>query len=373
MNVKTLAILFAVFMCMGCKHAGEIRPGIYIASDPATLPLPTSGYRLFVVGETHGVQETKQVLFAYLKRLHQAAGLRDIILEESQAYEADASAYIQGASDKLPKGLCLRADVLNGLRAYNASLPQNEKIAVHLVDLDTSTPLAYAHLQRLRAEVGPAAESIQIPDQYTFMYGPRKQTFALIDQLSKASENNADILNGLETVRSSLLVYDEGTGTTSGWPIREGAITANIQYLLKKLSGRPVLVFFGSGHTIKTQLADPNVTTLGPAMDLWGPRIVDSGIKVYSLDVEGLSGSGYWRWGAYSVGQESDKIQFADGTSLASLLEAVQDQSFLYADLRTAENASIHALPFLNDIPAQKMYDGLILFKQFTPMENMCP
>jgi hypothetical protein len=380
MKTKTLAMLLAVFLCVGCKHVGEIRPGIYIASDPATLPLPTSGYRLFVVGETHGNQETKQVLLAYLKQLHQSSDLRDIILEEDQAYEPDANTYVQGISNKLPEGLCLRTDVLDGLREYNASLPQNEKIIVHLVDLDSPLSLLYAHLQRLWAEIGPSAASIQIPAYDTFIYWPGKQSFTLIDQLSKLAKNNADVLNGLETVRYSLQFYylgsvidsDQGYGTSADVPIREDVITTNVQYLLKKLNDKPVMAFFGAGHTVKTQQAFP-ANAIGAKVSPWGPRIADLGIKVFSLAVEGLSGSTFWRGQAYSVGQGMDKIQFADGTSLASLLGAAQNQSFLYADLGVAENATIHAIPGFNDIPAQQIYDGLILSKQFTPMENICP
>lgn len=43
------------------------------------------------------------------------------------------------------------------------------------------------------------------------------------------------------------------------------------------------------------------------------------------------------------------------------------------ADLRTGENANI-ALPTESlGFPAGKVYDGLIIFEEFTPMEDACP
>src|SRR5271157_3582335 len=50
----------------------EVQPEIYTTNDLLLLPLPLSGYNLFVVGETHGSREAKQFLLAYLQRLHQA-------------------------------------------------------------------------------------------------------------------------------------------------------------------------------------------------------------------------------------------------------------------------------------------------------------
>ena len=378
MKAKTLAILITIILCAGCTHAGEIRPGIFIASDPATLPLPTSGYQLFVVGETHGYQETKQILFAYLKHLHQSASLRDVILEESPAYESEANAFVQGRTDSLAKGLCLRTDVLNGIREINASLPQNEQITVHLVDLDTTIAATYAHLQKLKTEIGPAAVAIQIPDYEIFKHQSKSEALDQLNQFTQAAGDDENIHNGLETVRSSLLLYfgdneyanGQGyLGTDKGYIIREDGIAANASHLLKILNGKTALVFFGSAHTVKSQRA---IAGEPEGFKPWVLQIMDSGVKVYSLDVEVHSGKWFWRGQALDVNPGDDKIQFANGTSLASLFDDLNDQNFLYVNLKTGKNAAIHALPGLNDIPAGKIYDGLFLIKQGTPMQDAC-
>ena len=185
----------------------EVHPGIHMSNDPADFPFPISGYDVYFVGETHGNPQTKQVFQAYLERVYKEAGVRDVILEEDQVYETEANAYVQGSTDVFPHNLCLRADILGQIREFNSKLPDDEKVIVHLVDVDSPLPIVYKHLVELHSKLGPAGETITIPDLSEFETWSPGQLYDLIDELRNASASQPDILNGLDTVYLSLRWY----------------------------------------------------------------------------------------------------------------------------------------------------------------------
>jgi hypothetical protein len=132
-------ILLLMPVSLFCFQDGtrNLPQGVIATNDPSSLPLPTSGYQVYLVGEAHGNQQTKAVLIGYLNLLYNKSSLRDVFLEEDQAYEEEAQSFVQGLQDNLPEGLCLRADILNLLREFNQGLLLNKKIRVHLVDIDS--------------------------------------------------------------------------------------------------------------------------------------------------------------------------------------------------------------------------------------------
>ena len=152
-------------------------------------------------------------------------------------------------------------------------------------------------------------------------------------------------------------------------PIREDAITHNIEHLLRELDGAPALAFFGSAHAIKSQ----GVQSPVPGLQSWAHRLADSGVEIYSLRAWGLSGRGYWRGTESEVTGHGSQIQFTDGSSLATVLEAAPDAAIVYVDLRSEANASTRlGDPFL-DVPTRALYDGLVVFREAQPMEHRCP
>lgn len=372
MKTRALAsILLIVVLLGGCTENIEVRPGIYMSSDPTDFPLPTSGYTVYVVGETHGNRETKIVFQAYLRSLYKQSDLRDVILEEKQAYETDANAYVKGLTDSLSEGLCLRADILEQIREFNLNLPNEEKVTIHLVDVDSPFPVIYKHLLELRSQIGPSAESIQIPELSELKYTNSEKVYALIDELRIMSRNQPDVLNGLNTVRSSLEWYYQGNDLDTGlgssrsfFPMREAIITQNIRYLLTQLDGKPVLAFFGASHGMKAL-----ATSMG--MKSWTQRLSEEGVNVYSIAIYGASGSGYWREKVLDYDGDINNIQFADGNHLLTLFDAYPGKGIAYFDLHTDDNSAIRLPPI--DVPYGQLYDGLIIFKEFTPMENACP
>ncbi len=125
----------------------EVRPGIYMSNDLTDFPFPTSGYDVYIVGERMEIRRPsssfKFISDPYIKR--QACGMW--CLEEHQAYESDANAYVLGRTDNvLPGELCLRADILGLIREFNESLSPDEKVTVHLVEVDSPLSVVYKHL-----------------------------------------------------------------------------------------------------------------------------------------------------------------------------------------------------------------------------------
>ena len=374
------SVLLIAVLLGGCAKNIEVRPGVYMSSDPADFPFPTSGYTVYIAGESHGNRETKLVFQSYLNKLHEEAGLRDVILEEDQAYETEANAYIHGLTDELPTGLCLRADILGQIREFNSNLADDKKVTVHLVDVDSPFPIIYKHLTELHSQMGPMGGSIQIPDLSEIKYAKSERLYGLVNDLRAVSAGQPDILNGLDTVQLSLEWYYLGNQVDTGWPmgsraqyapIREDVITKNVKYVLSQLNDKPVLAFFGLFHGMKVE-ADPNPPVKG--FKSWAQRLTEENIAVYSLAMFGASGTSSWRGETLSGDEEFLKeFKLADGTALLSLFDTYPDPNIVYTDLRTKDNSTITLSSELLDFPASRLFDGIIIFKKFTPMENTCP
>lgn len=284
---KNVALVVTAFVLAGCitqesvhlpESVIEVRTGVYATNVAGDLPLPTSGYDMYVMGEWHGICEIQLLFLDYLKTLHETAGVCDIILEEDQVYERDANQYVSGVADTLCANLCLRTNILTSVREYNE--------------------------------------------------------------------------------------------TPQGPYIREDTLTRNIQYILEELNGAPVLAFFGSGHTQKTQ---GYVSDYAQNFKSWTQRLAESGVTIYSVSVWGLSGNAYWRWGMDQVTVYADRMTFDDGTTLRTLFDTVPDYTVIYLDLRLDANKSFKFGEPYRDIPAQDMYDGIVIFRKVTPMEWACP
>jgi len=149
--------------------ADELRPGVWSAHTFADLPLPTAGYQAYLVGELHGLAENVEFQIHYLQRLNAASGVRDVAIEEDSVYEREAQRFIDGVTGELPRELCLRVGILQGIRALNGRLPANERIRIHLVDIDSPAIAIHRHLEILREELS-ATMVLRAP---SFIFGNR--------------------------------------------------------------------------------------------------------------------------------------------------------------------------------------------------------
>ncbi|NIV29150.1 MAG: hypothetical protein GWN58_06460, partial [Anaerolineae bacterium] len=199
----------------------------------------------------------------------------------------------------------------------------------------------------------------------------------LVEQLEDAAQGHDSILAELGTVRLSLDYFYAGNrigigpaeGTVWSAPIREDAITHNIEHLLGELDGAPALAFFGGAHAMKSEGIESPV----PGLQSWAQLLTESGVQIYSLRAWSLSGRSYWRGTESDVTGDVSQIQFAGGSTLATVLEAAPDAAIVYVDLRSEAHASTRlGDPFL-DVPARTVYDGLVVFREAQPMEHTCP
>jgi hypothetical protein len=300
-----------------------------------------------------------------MAKLHEH-GLRDVFIEEDQVYQEDARAYTTWKTDVLPEGLCLRTDIIDVVRQFNRDLTSQERVRIHLVDLDSPAAAIRAHLIQLKQALGTPASNMVIPQGAQFA----KKAAELVDVM-KGLTTDSDINNQLGTVRYSLEAMAKGfeadTGPVKGFPWmepREAGITHNVQYLLDNCSPGAALGFYGSAHVGKKPAA----------MEFDGEpfwyrslavRLEEQGIKVFSAYTVPLIGS--MRWRGEEVERDGRALSFRvpDGRAMVDLMGEVPGNPIFYIDLSIAVNA-------------RAFFDGerfncLVVFRSATPMVDVCP
>jgi hypothetical protein len=175
--------------------------------------------------------------------------------------------------------------------------------------------------------------------------------------------------NELDTINPSLYSWKRYNSS------RENIISQNVQYVVNQLDGKPVLAFFGAAHA---QKANPFLESPYKDLSGWAQRLHDANVNVYSVDVDPMAGRGYWRGESFQYAEYARQYQFEDGSLLSSLFASHPDAGIIYADLREEENRHVKLpskLPSglqVQDLPASQVYDGLVILKEVTPMENAC-
>ena len=367
-----------------------VRPGVFVTNEASVLPLPTSGYDVYVIGEPHGEREVHLLALDYLKTLNETIGLHDIMLEMiAPAYETEVNAYVLGLSDTALDEWCVLAEVLGGVRALNETLPDDEKIRVHLVDLDSGAAdsraaLIHTHLQVVHSRLGTAAEHITIPELSQFEDWSEDSMLTLVDQLEETAGGRETIGDELATIGVSVryhcmwrqyfrntITLDEAVERSSN--IREERVTQNIQQLLEELQDTPVLALYGGWHAQKRPAMSSKRFLMNTPS--WTQRLCEAGVPVYSVLAMGLSG-----WANVNVdvpptriNRDATQMRFSDNTSLANILAAATDYDIVYVDLRLETNASLRLGADFEDVPAGEVYDGLVLFREVTPLELVLP
>ena len=373
-----LTILIGVSILVGCigtsseKNMTEVEeyPGVYLTNDMSTLPISTSGYDIYLIGEYHGQEEVHLLFIEYLKILHEKIGLRDVILEANQHAEEEANAYILGESEEFPEDLWNRPDrfdVLEKIRDVNEELPDREKIRVHLVDVDFPIPQLYTHIVELAEEIG--AEGIEIPSLEEFEKWDESMMMELVEKLEKLTEKEST-LNELKTVRASIQWYFE----RYTFSIREEVIARNIQYVLKELNNAPVLALYGAWHACK-------VTSNLMSDDTWAQRLIEEGISIYSVAATGISGQQWYDSppGVYEINELDrwmwlDEIPLDESTTLEDIFDR-EPYEILYLDLHINTSLKVpwqagEVCPAPVNTPLSDVYDGIILFREVHPSRD---
>ncbi len=349
-------LITALFLLLA---ADPIRPGVWATTNAAALPLPSHGYQVYAVGEMHGLAENEAFQLAYLTQLRDSGGVRDVAIEEDQFYQEAAEDFVSGRADHLPDALCLRAAVLEGIRRLNTKAKADQRIHVHLTDVDSPADVIRAHLLRIQVQL--KAAQVKIPVDI------KKEGLAAVEELSRLS--NGKLAAELRTVKHSLRCLldglEVGTGMAKGSPFledREQAITRNIADLA---ATRPVLVLYGSDHVSRRARADG-----GPRRDQsFEPmtlRLTQAGLRVFALATFPLTGRLWWRGRGNDLLWTAEDGKLSSGETLAHVLASAPNAKFLYID-RTLERAQIPSQDISNS-----GVDGFLLFPAGHPITDHC-
>jgi hypothetical protein len=357
-NMGPFLVVAIVCMLTGCIYSDtlEVRPGVYAAQYVDVLPLPTSGYDIYLIGEYHNQLEIHLFFLHYLEVLNKTTGLRDVVLEAEQYREKEFNDYILGIKDTIPPSYF--STILDGIKTLNESLLNDQKIRVHPVDVDFSLKSIQIHVGCIKEQVGPPAEHIEIPSVEDEQLG-EKAISEILDRLMSVVQNNTAIFHEIETVQSSLEWY---RADKVGASIREKRIAANIQHVIDQQ--KPVLALYGGFHTRKT-------TRMAPESQPWAQRLTTKGVNIYLVMVTSLSGT--------LATMDPESIYFNDGTTVKDVFEAEPECSIVYIDLRAKANESVRCSrvdlgslgAFDSLVPLPEMFDGIILFRETTLLREI--
>lgn len=365
-GVSLCALVFTLRSGLGAAPTEELRPGVWAGAQVSRLPLPGSGYQVYLVGEMHGLEETGTILRQYLEQLARS-GLRDVAIEKPSVYERDAQAYVAGTSDNLPGELCLRTDVLDVLRSFNRGRPADQRIRIHLVDIDTPGTAIRQHLSMIRDRLAATA-AVRIPEVTAL----KAQGLETVKQL-RSLRANPELLSELRTIEHSIGALRQGFELQprqvqfKGSPYledREEAIARNIGDVVREHGS--VLALYGSDHVSRALKKDggPNRDADFAPMAL---RLARAGVSVFSVITFPLSGS--WR---SRNGRENEMLwtaadgHLASGETLDHLLTAAHNPPLLYVDPKR-ERITLPS----QDITALAV-DAFILIPKATPMADRC-
>ena len=292
--------------------------------------------------------------------------LRDLAIEEKSVYEDRAQAYIDGKSSHLPAQLCLRTSLLCAIRQLNASLKQDERIRIHLLDIDSPPGAIREHLIEIRNQI-PGAVKVSIPEAGKI----GQDGLVSVSQLGQFP-NYQHIQSELRTIEYSIRAYqlgfEVGTGTVKGSPYledREQAMTDNLLNLIHMSPARSVLIVCGADHASRVERKDGGPDRNQPFAPM-ALRLQRSGIRVYSMATFPLGGSSFWR-GSHSdlLWQPADG-HLASGESLDKVLTAAPQAKFFYVD-KAREHVRLPSQDVSN-----YTVDAFLLFHSATAMKDEC-
>jgi len=371
--VVTVAVLTA---CLTTGTDFEVRDDVYMTNDLSFLPLATTGYDIYLIGEEHGQQEVHQLFRIYVEMLYETAGIRDVILEANQHAEEEANAYVLGETATMPVeywNRLDRLDVLEDIRAFNEKRPNEEKIRVHLVDVDFPLSQLYTHITELITEIDA---DVVLPTFEEFTALKKSPMLVLVDELREAAADNENVLNELNTIEATIRWWFAIVERDMYFQqYREEALAENIRCVIDELDGAPVAVLYGAWHAQKYSFSNPMRT------DPWACRLTEDGISIFSVLAAGISGK-YWYEsleepaGIYTVDTHLDRLQFSDGTTFGEIFDAHPSYAILYVDLSAAQHADIRTFSYSNpdllplDEQLAKLFDGVVLFRTVTPSRD---
>jgi len=272
-----LALVFSLGIIR--SHPEQIRPGVWAGNRVESLPLPTTGYKVYIVGEQHGLTENADFQLAYLRMLVDRTHLRDVALEEKSLYETDAQSYIDGAAKPLPAALCLRASLLRGLRLLNSKLEPSKHVRIHLIDVDSPASAIHEHLLLLSKRI-PHSDSVIVP-QLEDLKEHGEECVRKLEAITSDVQFRSELRTVMFAIQALRDGFEAGTGPSKGSSYleeREEAMTENLARLVHRGAKGGVLVVCGFDHASRRERADggPNRNELfGPWQRVWNDLVCE--------------------------------------------------------------------------------------------------
>jgi hypothetical protein len=342
------------------------RQGLSTGKTIDELPVPVSGYQVYLLGEMHGIVQNEQLFEQYLVKLNQESGLRDVAIEEDSVYAPDARDFVEGRRETVLSPLCLRAGILEAVRRINQGRAPGETVRIHLVDIDTPAEAIRLHLESIRARI-PAAARIAIPG----VDSVARDGLETVESFERMT-TDPGLLGELRTVRRSILANRQGLEATTGQPKgspylddREQSIADNIRDIVALPGFRGVLAFYGSDHISKSMRRDggPNRDRPFAPMAL---RLEQAGLKVFSLMTFPLTGRWAWRGRSQGMLWTPDEGRLESGETLDKVMLAAGAGSLVYID-RTKQKVTLPSTDLTN-----YRTEAVLLFSGATPLPDRC-
>ncbi|MEZ5355905.1 MAG: hypothetical protein R2762_25005 [Bryobacteraceae bacterium] len=363
MPIRVACALFAISLLAG--GPSQVRPGVWVGAGSGTIPAPDAVYRVYMIGEMHGLADNPEFEAGWLEALHREAGVREVAIEEDAVYEPFARAYVEGASETLPAGLCLRSGILDALREFNRGRKGGERVRVHLVDIDSPAVAIHAHLASLRKRI-PGGAAIRLPAASAIS----ARGMAVVEALRGRARDPA-MLRELRTVAHSIGAlregFEVGIGPGKGSPYledRETAVAANLLDVARGASG-PVMAVYGADHVSKSPRGDG-----GPNRDqVWLPaalRLEQAGAKVYSVAMFPLSGRWRWRGREQTMLWSPRDAMLGDGIPLDRVAKEVPGARWVWVDPKRER------LRLPTDDMSGLAVDAFLLPLRVSAMEDRC-
>ncbi len=389
------AALAALALLLGCSALDHVQPQGEpravlepIVARDATFTAPgavsdalvarLSASRLVLFGETHYVEEHQQLLVALLPGLH-AAGFRTLVDEMSHATAWTGEEYVMGRSDILARPLAqLDKAFLDGLRAFNAGLPEVERIHYAGFDMNHWSIHFRTGVAEFQARFGPVAELDEImaaaPDSPAYLA-------ALQALPARLAVGRVALEGALGTGRFAQLAElveverrSQPLRARMDYAAREVIIVERISAALSAAGNASVAVDCGMTHAQKE-------TRSGPVAQVVGTWLAHHP-ETYGGDPAGLvsiafAGARGLRLSSYfdTVPWSFDVIAEDPDNSLTRILAEqaagrlawlpLTDPVFSSRDIKVDYGRDVHVLPL------GRQYDGLVLYPSVSVLRSL--
>ncbi|RMG67816.1 MAG: hypothetical protein D6722_12590 [Bacteroidetes bacterium] len=244
------------------------------SSGFALLQPVIESYRFFFTAEQHWRTINSPIQFAFLRYLHQTAGVRHLILEGGYSYGYLLNRYLETGDERLLHKVVTNLPVcpedqmamFEALYAYNQSLPEADRIQVTGIDLEHAPELALQALHTMLPAGDPPASIArrmqQLRDLHQSPYYDRRQVKRFFKRLQRDLDRQEaayrtywgtdyelvqliaiNVLEGMEFGIIRAMIFPEK------WPEREARMYQNFLTLAPRLKPGNYFAQFGALHT----------------------------------------------------------------------------------------------------------------------------